>query len=174
MEASKAATGNIAVELSPTDLNVLLEQVVGEYQQRLERSEITPMVTLPEKAVTIPADGRLLWRVLDNLLSNVCKYAMPGTRVYLAVEEHPCLQGDTVGGKAVITVKNISRYPLNISADELTERFVRGDESRSTEGSGLGLSIAASLTALQGGQFDLSVDGDLFKATLTFDTVESV
>ncbi|MBQ0037246.1 MAG: HAMP domain-containing histidine kinase [Clostridiales bacterium] len=169
IEASKAATGNIAAELSPTDVGVLLEQVLGEYQQRLDSSQITPMLTLPEKPISIMADGRLLWRVLDNLLSNVCKYAMPGTRVYLSTETHSVLKEDTVGSKAVITVKNISRCPLNISADELTERFVRGDESRSTEGSGLGLSIASSLTALQGGQFALAVDGDLFKATLTFD-----
>ena len=173
VEASKAATGNIPVELSATDLNVLLEQVVGEYQQRLEQSEITPMLALPETPISVVADGRLLWRVMDNLLSNVCKYAMPGTRMYLSAEKHPCLQGDSVGGKAIITVKNISRSALNISPDELTERFVRGDESRSTEGSGLGLSIASSLTTLQGGQFALAVDGDLFKATLTFDTVEN-
>ena len=113
-----------------------------------------------------PTAGRsvwILWRVLDNLMSNVCKYAMPGTRVYLstAVED----------GRVVITAKNISRYVLNMSADELTERFVRGDSSRSTEGSGLGLSIANSLTALMHGTFDLSVDGDLFKVTLTFDRV---
>ena len=106
------------------------------------------------------ADGRLLWRVLDNLMSNICKYAMPGTRVYLTTER----EGDT----ARMVVRNISRYPLNISADELTERFVRGDSSRSTEGSGLGLSIARSLTQLQHGTFSLTIDGDLFKAALTF------
>ena len=110
------------------------------------------------------ADGRLLWRVLDNLMSNICKYAMPGTRVYLSTE---------AGEDGVrMVVKNISRYPLNISADELTERFVRGDSSRSTEGSGLGLSIATSLTAIQGGDFRLTIDGDLFKVTLTLPRAE--
>ena len=108
----------------------------------------------------ILADGRLLWRVFDNLLSNICKYAMPGTRVYLSSSVN--------GGKVTICFKNISRYPLNISADELMERFVRGDSSRSTEGSGLGLSIAQSLTGLQGGAFALTIDGDLFKAAVTF------
>ena len=115
---------------------------------------------------TLPTAGRnvwMSWSVLDNLMSNVCKYAMPGTRVYLstAVED----------GRVVITAKNISRYVLNMSVDELTERFVRGDSSRSTEGSGLWLSIANSLTALMHGTFDLSVDGDLFKVTLTFDLI---
>ena len=163
VEASKAATGNIAVNWEDTDVNVLLGQVAGEYAQRLDVCQLEPMLTLSEEAPHIRADGRLLWRVLDNLMSNVCKYAMPGTRVYLstAVED----------GRVVITAKNISRYVLNMSADELTERFVRGDSSRSTEGSGLGLSIANSLTALMHGTFDLSVDGDLFKVTLTFDLI---
>jgi signal transduction histidine kinase len=101
-----------------------------------------------------------LWRVFDNLLNNICKYAQPGTRVYISLEEKE--------GKAVITFKNISRYPLNISSEELMERFVRGDSSRNTEGSGLGLSIAQSLTNLMNGTMDLSVDGDLFKVTLTY------
>ena len=106
------------------------------------------------------ADGRLLWRVLDNLMGNICKYALSGTRVYLTTAE--------AGGMVHLTVKNISRYPLNISGQELTERFVRGDASRSTEGSGLGLSIAQSLTQLQKGLFEIVIDGDLFKAHLTF------
>ena len=134
VEASKASTGNIPVSLAPTDLNVLLSQVCGEYQQRLEKQVLEPVLSLCEPGAAAMADGRLLWRVLDNLMSNICKYAMPGTRVYLTTEK----EGDT----ARMVVKNISRYPLNISADELTERFVRGDSSRSTEGSGLGLSIA--------------------------------
>jgi signal transduction histidine kinase len=106
------------------------------------------------------ADGQLLWRVLDNLLGNVCKYAMPGTRVYITAE--------TADGRAAVSIKNISLYPITVSGQELTERFVRGDSSRSTEGSGLGLSIAASLTELQQGTFAIHVDGDLFKATLSF------
>ena len=159
VEASKASTGNIPVSLAPTDLNVLLSQVCGEYQQRLEKQVLEPVLSLCEPGAAAMADGRLLWRVLDNLMSNICKYAMPGTRVYLTTER----EGDT----ARMVVKNISRYPLNISADELTERFVRGDSSRSTEGSGLGLSIATSLMSLQGGGFRLTIDGDLFKVTLT-------
>lgn len=161
VEASKAAAGSIPVTLTDTDVNVFLSQVAGEYGQRLAENSIEPVLTLDETEPHILADGKLLWRVLDNLLGNVCKYAMPGTRVYLSSE--------TVGRQVCITAKNVSRYPLNISADELTERFVRGDASRSTEGSGLGLSIAMGLTHLQKGQFRLSVDGDLFKARLAFD-----
>ncbi len=161
VEASKAAAGSIPVTLTDTDVNVFLSQAAGEYGQRLAENNIEPVLTLDETEPHILADGKLLWRVLDNLLGNVCKYAMPGTRVYLSSE--------TVGRQVCITVKNVSRYPLNVSADELTERFVRGDTSRSTEGSGLGLSIAMGLTHLQKGQFRLSVDGDLFKAQLTFD-----
>ena len=106
------------------------------------------------------ADGRHLWRIFDNLMNNICKYSLPSSRVYLTLEERD--------GNAVVTFKNISKTPLNITSDELMERFVRGDSSRNTEGSGLGLSIAKSLTELQKGSFDLTVDGDLFKATLTF------
>ena len=164
VEASKASTGNIPVSPAPTDLNVLLSQVCGEYQQRLEDQVLEPVLALCQPGPMAMADGRLLWRVLDNLMSNICKYAMPGTRVYLSTE---------AGEDGVrMVVKNISRYPLNISADELTERFVRGDSSRSTEGSGLGLSIATSLTAIQGGDFRLTIDGDLFKVTLTLPRAE--
>ena len=110
------------------------------------------------------ADGRRLWRVFDNLLNNICKYAQPDTRVYISLER--------IGHRAVITFRNISKDPLNISSDELMERFVRGDSSRNTEGSGLGLSIARSLTELQNGHLALSIDGDLFKAIVSFETVE--
>ena len=160
VEASKAATGNISVNLMPTDLNVLLSQVCAEYEQRLGEKNLQTVFTPAEGAPHIMADGQLLWRVLDNLMGNVCKYAMPGTRVYLTAE--------IADGRAAVTLKNISLYPLTVSGEELTERFVRGDSSRSTEGSGLGLSIAASLTELQRGTFAIHVDGDLFKATLTF------
>lgn len=108
----------------------------------------------------IMADGRRMWRIFDNLMNNACKYAQAGTRVYLSMEKR--------GQKAVITFKNTSAAPLDISADELMERFVRGDESRTTEGNGLGLSIAKSLAELQGGSLDLEIDGDLFKAILSF------
>ena len=146
--------------LERPDVNVLLGQVMGEYESRLEAGQLEPVVQTDPSGPKILADGRLLWRVFDNLLSNICKYAMPGTRVYLSSSVN--------GGKVTICFKNISRYPLNISADELMERFVRGDSSRSTEGSGLGLSIAQSLTGLQGGAFALTIDGDLFKAAVTF------
>ena len=163
VDASKASSGNLSCTLEPTDVNVLLGQVMGEYEGKLEAGQLEPIVLEDPSSPKILADGRLLWRVFDNLLSNICKYAMPGTRVYLssAVEN----------GKVVICFKNISRSALNISADELMERFVRGDSSRNTEGSGLGLSIAQSLTSLQQGTFALSVDGDLFKASVTFDAL---
>ena len=160
VEASKAATGNISVSLAPVDLNVLLSQVCGEYEQRLDEKNLQTVLTPAETSPHILADGQLLWRVLDNLMGNVCKYAMPGTRVYVTAEE--------AAGRANLSIKNISLYPITVSGQELTERFVRGDSSRSTEGSGLGLSIAASLTELQQGTFAIHVDGDLFKATLTF------
>lgn len=160
VEASKAATGNIPVVLEPTDLHLLLGQVVGEYAPRLTACSLEPVMDFCEGSPVIEADGRLLWRVLDNLMGNICKYALPGTRVYLTTAE--------AGGMVHLTVKNISRYPLNISGQELTERFVRGDASRSTEGSGLGLSIAQSLTQLQKGLFEIVIDGDLFKAHLSF------
>ena len=158
VEASKASTGNLPVHLAPCDLNVLLEQVVGEYEEKLTAAALTPVLTLPDKTVTVSADGRHLWRVLDNLMNNISKYAQPETRVYLDLAEtQEC---------ARITFRNISRSPLHISSEELMERFVRGDSSRNTEGSGLGLSIARSLTELQGGQLLLAVDGDLFKVML--------
>ena len=160
VEASKASTGNLACTLEPTDVNVLLGQVMGEYESRLEAGQLEPVVQTDPSGPKILADGRLLWRVFDNLLSNICKYAMPGTRVYFTSE--------VLDSRVQISFKNISNYPLDITADELMERFVRGDSSRSTEGSGLGLSIAQSLTGLQGGAFALTIDGDLFKAAVTF------
>ena len=160
VEASKASSGTLPVHLEAVDVNVLLSQVSGEYQSRFELCKLEPIVKLSSENPQILADGKLLWRVFDNLLSNICKYAMPGTRVYFTSEVQD--------GRVSISFKNISNYPLDITADELLERFVRGDSSRSTEGSGLGLSIAQSLTGLQKGTFDLVVDGDLFKANLSF------
>lgn len=160
VEASKAATGSLQVELTQTDLNVLLDQAAGEYAEKLEAQGLTPVCDFCPESPVILADGKLLWRVFDNLLSNICKYALSGTRVYLS----SCVKD----GTASVTFRNISREPLNISSDELTERFVRGDRSRNTEGSGLGLSIAKNLTELQKGTFALAIDGDLFKATVTF------
>lgn len=159
VEASKASTGNITVHAEATNIGELLTQAVGEYTERFAASQLEPVLGLPEEELRVLADGRLLWRVFDNLLGNICKYSQPGTRVYLnlsAGEDSVCL-----------IFRNISRCPLNISGEELMERFVRGDSSRSTEGSGLGLSIARSLTELQDGRLEISVDGDLFKVLLT-------
>lgn len=161
VEASKASSGNIQAKLEDTDVNLLLSQAVGEYAERLSAADLVPVTTLDIAEPHIQADGRLLWRVFDNLLSNVTKYALPGTRVYLTTEAK--------AGKVFVTFRNVSREPLNISAEELMERFVRGDASRNTEGSGLGLSIARSLTELNRGSLELTVDGDLFKAVLVFD-----
>lgn len=160
VEASKASSGVLKVTLSRCDAGVLLSQAAGEYEERLTAAQLSPVLTVPEQPVYIMADGRYLWRVFDNLMNNICKYTQAGTRVYtdLSVDN----------GRAVIVFKNVSKYPLNISGDELMERFVRGDSSRSTEGSGLGLSIAQSLTELQGGSLGIKVDGDLFKVVISF------
>ena len=164
MEASKASTGNIEVHMVPCEVGVLLTQTMGEYEQRLAELGLELVARQPDHPVRIMADGKLLWRVFDNLLNNICKYAMGGTRVYLTVEERD--------GKVAIAFKNISKYPLDISAEELKERFVRGDRSRHTEGNGLGLSITQSLTQLQGGELELTVDGDFFKVVLVFEGIE--
>lgn len=164
LEASKASTGNLNVNAEPCNVGVLLDQTLGEYGEKLNAAGLEPVLTKPEKAVIIMADGRHMWRIFDNLLNNICKYSQRGTRVYLEVCERD--------GKAVITFRNISSRQLNLSSDELMERFVRGDSSRNTEGSGLGLNIAQSLAQLQKGNMELTVDGDLFKVTLTFDTVK--
>ena len=158
VEASKASTGNIAVDLQKTVVNEVVHQAVGEYAERLTAGKLEVVVSTMQGSVLAYADGRLLWRVLDNLLSNVSKYALPGTRVYIDLKEEP--------ERVRLTVKNISRDPLNIDSSELTERFVRGDASRNTEGSGLGLNIAKSLIELMRGEFWLEVDGDLFKAEI--------
>lgn len=163
VEASKAATGNMEVNLSPCEVGVLLTQTVGEYEQKMEEGGLQLITKQPDNPVMIMADGRHLWRVFDNLMNNICKYAQPETRVYLSVEESQ--------GKVRIIFKNISKYELDISSEELMERFVRGDESRNTEGNGLGLSIAKSLTELQNGTMILSVDGDLFKVVLEFESM---
>ena len=165
VEASKASSGVLNVDLQPTDVNVLFSQIEGEYQERLAACQLTLVTQPPTPGTVIRADSRLLSRVMDNLVSNICKYALPGTRVYVV---------STLSREAVtISFKNVSRDELNISPDELMERFVRGDASRHTEGSGLGLSIARSLVQLQGGRFDLAIDADLFRADITFPLSES-
>lgn len=159
VEASKASTGNLTVDLQPTNVSVLVSQLMAEYENRLEAKQLQPVLNLPEEDLYIASDGRLIWRVFDNLLGNICKYALSGTRIYFdvtAVQDVVCF-----------SLKNISQSALNLSPEELTERFVRGDASRSTEGSGLGLSIAKDLTRLQNGILALQIDGDLFKAEVT-------
>lgn len=164
VEASKATTGNVEVQLEPCEVGVLLTQAVGEYQQRMEEKGLELRDRQPEQPIWILADGRHLWRVFDNLLNNICKYAQENTRVYLSLERQE--------NKVFIIFRNMSKYALDISPEELEERFVRGDKSRHMEGNGLGLSIAKSLTELQGGKLDIMVDGDLFKVTLTFSALE--
>lgn len=156
VEASKASSGALPVDLQPTDVSVLFSQITGEYQDRLADCHLTLVTQPPAGQPVVLADSKLLSRVMDNLVSNICKYAMPETRVYVS--------GVTADGQMTMSFKNISRAELNISPDELMERFVRGDTSRHTEGSGLGLSIARSLVHLMGGTFRLSIDADLFRA----------
>ncbi len=164
VEASKAQTGNIQVNFGQCDAAVLVSQAYGEYEDKMSEMGLVPILTLPEEASLIYADGKLLWRVFDNLFSNICKYAMTGTRVFVSVEN--------LNGNIIITFKNISGSPINITGEELSERFVRGDKSRNSEGSGLGLSIAKSLTQLMYGSFDITVDGDLFKVAIAFKQVK--
>lgn len=160
VDASKASSGAISVTLSPTDAREILHQGLAEYAEKFSVAQITPVVRIADGLPSILADGRLSWRVLDNLFSNACKYALPGTRLYC--------DAAVQNGRVALTIKNISREPIGVPASELTERFVRGDASRTSEGSGLGLSIAKSLMELQKGELSLEADGDLFKASLYF------
>lgn len=160
MELSKASSGNLQVNLVTLDAGEAVQQALGEFADKLEAAELTPVFAIPAEPVQIRGDGKLVWRVLSNLLSNAVKYAMPGTRVYLELERTP----DAV----VLSMKNVSREPLRCNAEELMERFVQGDASRNTEGSGLGLNIAQSLMEVQNGTMTLELDGDLFKVILTF------
>lgn len=158
LEASKADSGNVEVHLEKTSAAEIVDQAVGEYKEKLDAANLTTVVDVPED-LYVTADGKLLWRVLRNLLSNAAKYSAPGSRVYITAA--PAIPDS---GYATIEIKNISKDMLNVSADELMERFIRGDSSRHTEGSGLGLDIAKSLTTLMGGFFEIAIDGDLFKA----------
>ena len=160
VEASKASTGNLPVAPEQLDLGVLVDQIQGEYSDRLTEKNLEFVVSKPDNPVFVQADPRHLWRVLDNLMTNILKYALPGTRVYLSLEHDD--------NSPTLCLRNISAEPLNVHPEELTERFVRGDSARSTEGSGLGLAIAASLCKLQNIEMNLAIDGDLFKVTLTF------
>ena len=160
VEASKAATGAMKLNLERCQVDVLMMQVLGEYKEKVESADLKIVSKLPDEKPEIMADGRSMWRIFDNLMNNICKYSQPGTRVYQILEA----DGESVS----VTYKNTSIYELEITAEELMERFVRGDKSRSTEGSGLGLSIARNLTELNGGSFNVDIDGDLFKVKMKF------
>lgn len=161
VEASKASSGAMELDIHTLNFNELIVQTNGEFEDRYEECSIELISEIPEKPLYFQGDGRRVFRILENLYNNTAKYAMPHTRVYVSLE--------SVDGEVVFTMKNISATKLNITADELTERFVRGDRSRSTEGSGLGLSIAKSLTELMGGHFEIVLDGDLFCARVSFE-----
>ena len=160
VEASKISSGNIKLEFMNLNLVEMIQQTSGEFEEKFKAGDLEEVMNLPNEEVVIRADGRRLWRVLSNIYNNAAKYAMEGSRVYVDLVQ--------TGEEVQLTIKNVSEQPLNISADELTERFIRGDVSRSTEGSGLGLSIAQNLTKLQGGKFELYLDGDLFKVLIRF------
>ena len=164
VEASKASSGNISLELIPIHYTEILQQSLGEFEDKLAARSLQVLTTLPQEDILILADGRQLFRVLENLLNNCCKYALQGSRVYVDLQKDE--------EEATFTMKNISEAPLNVSPEELTERFVRGDVSRSTEGSGLGLSIAKSLTKLMNGKMKIEIDGDLYKVSLSFPLVK--
>ena len=159
-EASKASSGNIELNMEKIDITQLLRQAIGELEERLSEANLNLKINVPKEKIYIRADGRRMYRVLENLLSNISKYSMPHTRVYIDITE--------VDSKVRLTMKNISSYELNFDPDEIMERFKRADESRNTEGSGLGLAIARDLVKLQGGSFNIDIDGDLFKSTVEF------
>lgn len=161
VEASKISSGNVVLDMQPIRFGELVWQTNGEFEEKFRARGLEIVCKIPEEPMIIMADGRRMWRVVENLYNNVAKYAMPDTRVYVEVRK--------IGCRIVFEIKNISERPLNIKAEELTERFIRGDVSRSTEGSGLGLSIAQNLVRLQQGTFDIYLDGDLFKVTITFE-----
>lgn len=164
MEASKASTGSLPVQFEKLEAGVFLVQTVGEFEEKMSECSLELIMTHPGEEAYIMADGRHFWRVIDNLMNNICKYAQPGTRVYVNME--------VKDQQVVLIFRNTSKYPLNISSEELMERFVRGDSSRNTEGSGLGLSIARSLMELMKGTFELHVDGDLFKVVIGFAQID--
>ena len=166
VEASKASTGNLETEPCPVSLSEMISQASGEYAERLAQAGLELIARLPDDPLTVLADGKHLWRVFDNLMNNIIKYSFGGTRVYIDASER--------GGTVCVIFRNTSKYELNVSPDELTERFVRGDASRHSEGSGLGLSIAKSLTELNGGRLDIYVDGDLFKVVLEFSSLKNI
>ena len=168
VEASKISSGNISIQLDTINFVELVRQSIGEFSEKFEASNLQVVTKMPEQPLFIEADSGQLWRVMENLFQNVSKYAMHGTRVYIEMEE----EGEGYDKKYVFSAKNISAKYLEVEAQDLTERFIRGDQSRQTEGSGLGLSIAKNLIEVQGGEFEIQVDGDLFKAIIKFPAVE--
>jgi signal transduction histidine kinase len=166
IEASKASSGNLAVSTEKVDMHQLVMQAYGEYEEKIVKASLDIRINTSEKELFVLADGKYLWRVIENLLSNVLKYSMHNSRVYISIDKN-----EKYG---ILTIKNISAFPLEISPEQLTERFIRGDASRTTEGSGLGLSIAQGLTKLQGGRFKVDIDGDLFKVTLEIPLWEEI
>jgi signal transduction histidine kinase len=166
IEASKASSGNLHVNTEKIDLNELVMQALGEYQERLKNALLDVHIKNADEKVLIFADGKHMWRIVENLITNVIKYSMPKSRVYVEID-----QSDKYG---ILIIKNISTVPLDISPEQLTERFVRGDVSRNTEGSGLGLSIAQSLANLQHGDFKIEIDGDLFKVIVRVPLCENI
>ena len=163
-EASKASSGNIELNMEKIDITQLLRQSIGELEEKLSEANLDLKINVPEDKVYVRADGRRLYRVLENLLSNISKYSLPNTRVYIDITE--------VEGRVKLIMKNISSYELNFDPEEIMERFKRADDSRNTEGSGLGLAIARDLVKLQGGEFAIDIDGDLFKSIIEFDSIK--
>ncbi|MFY9603409.1 MAG: sensor histidine kinase, partial [bacterium] len=163
-EASKASSGNIELHWEELDIIALLRQTMGEMEEKIKDSTLQIRLKLPEEKVLCRLDGQRTYRVFENILSNILKYSLPQTRVYIDVEEE--------AGRVSLTFKNISAYEMNFDPEEIVERFTQGDKSRSTEGSGLGLAIAKSLVELQGGRLEINIDGDLFKLTVIFPTLE--
>ena len=163
VEASKISSGNISIQMNKINFVEMVNQTIGEFYEKLEKNNLQPIFKPDEPVMNVMADPRHLWRVIENLLNNVCKYALPGTRVYMDMH---LIQKEGSEDEVVFSIKNISASELNIDASELAERFIRGDESRTTEGSGLGLSIAKNLTTAQNGTFDIALDGDLFKVMI--------
>ena len=164
VEASKASSGNIKLNLENLSLLELLNQSIGEFEDKFEEKKLNLVKSFPEKDIYIRADSRYMYRIIENLFENITKYALENSRVYIDVSQN--------GNKVKVEIKNISKEKLNITEEELMQRFVRGEKSRTTEGNGLGLSISQSLTEIQGGEFRIVIDGDLFKAELEFEIVK--
>ena len=161
VEASKASSGNIKLNIERINLVELIKQTTGEFEDKFNEKNLNVEINASQDNIYVEADNRYMYRVIENLFSNISKYALEGSRVYIDVTKN--------GNEAKIEIKNISKDKLNITADELMQRFVRGDKSRTTEGSGLGLSISKSLTELQNGKFNVIIDGDLFKVEIVFE-----